>query len=477
MKKGELITIGLALLALSASAFAVLEYNTYQARNTIENTTLTVMDKTQSDDGTFTYTEPAHTPEFANSNQLSAVLFTQGSPTAPLSTAMGRWSPTQPGECTKEQHDAYSAVSADDGKRYPVWHPPVDPSGCSYGHEHGNNPSTSPLSKMGPILFGYVNETFMNAAPADTNVHRHEDHVGHKVVVASNVLFNPAGLHGTATPLYCDVLTKLHQGTHSPDAFTNSLHEQVNRMTCDDGTFVNTQLLSQIGPGGQFQQQCGTQTRIEAGTASPTNSPRTASVVQRGGSMGNRFLPTDFCMNKTRPSYFEIWKTQNGVARLDGNLAFGFAWYWAVSNPSRYYDPTKPNKMGRTIDTCWLKDPVLDQYLVISNPCVNLRKEAMKIASSTPGLTPQLAIPWDSKLSPFNGTQRSLRVDSFTLRNSAAVGGVETWYTDAFGLRPSKTPFPGSLKQTVSVKSHTPNQYAGRNLPASALNTSVHAPN
>ena len=34
----------------------------------------------------------------------------------------------------------------------------------------------------------------------------------------------------------CDVLTKLHQGTHSKDAFTNNLHELAYHIRCTDGT-------------------------------------------------------------------------------------------------------------------------------------------------------------------------------------------------------------------------------------------------
>jgi len=35
------------------------------------------------------------------------------------------------------------------------------------------------------------------------------------------------GVAGSVLEVRCDVLTKLHQGTHSKDAFTNNLHELV----------------------------------------------------------------------------------------------------------------------------------------------------------------------------------------------------------------------------------------------------------
>ncbi|GID91221.1 hypothetical protein Adi01nite_06330 [Amorphoplanes digitatis] len=67
--------------------------------------------------------------------------------------------------------------------------------------------------------------------------HRHEDHVGHKVLAVnnSNVIqgdngtsfFPPSG----PTLATCDILLKFHQGTHSPDAFSNN-HELLLNQRC-----------------------------------------------------------------------------------------------------------------------------------------------------------------------------------------------------------------------------------------------------
>src|SRR5688500_4767547 len=81
---------------------------------------------------------------------------------APDAMSMGIWNPTQEGECTKAIHDSYSAVNPFDGKRYPIWHPPVHPGSpavpatatspaiaavppCPFGHEHGMDPGESLL--------------------------------------------------------------------------------------------------------------------------------------------------------------------------------------------------------------------------------------------------------------------------------------------------------------------------------------------
>jgi hypothetical protein len=373
------------------------------------------------------------------------------------SAAMGIWKPTRPGECTQEQHDAYFAVGPDN-KRYPVWHPPVDPSGCFFGHEHGHDPALSPLNDRGPVLFGYVNEqhTLQNAMG-----HRHEDHVGHKVVVANRV---PYGATGSPTRLVCDILTKFHQGTHSADALTNNLHEQSVRMSCDDGMYANVQLLSMVGPAGQIVEPV-TKLKIEVGPAVPSDSPRIGNPLNPGKSYGARQIPTTTNIHVARPNFFEQWRTQNTIDGPDGNR-FRFAFYWNVSLPSRYYDPEQPNRMGRSIDACWLTNPLTNDYLVISNPCASVRN------SEEP-------INWDDPASPFNGTKRGLRPDSFTWRNA---NGVTFWYTDALGMNPQRKPCAGCVLQEVSIGTHYPlGQYsfrgAGGGIDGTATHPSVHAPN
>lgn len=108
------------------------------------------------------------------------------------SMAMGLWSPTKWDTCSKEFHDSYYEIGPDE-KKYPTWHPPVavDPATgktCTFGHEHGRNPSGSDLNSFidqqyGGVLFGYANERLdaYNASKGISNGMRHEDHVGHKI--------------------------------------------------------------------------------------------------------------------------------------------------------------------------------------------------------------------------------------------------------------------------------------------------------
>ena len=146
-----------------------------------------------------------------------------GTPTG-FAQSYGLWTPGPRDDCSAEAHNAYSVVGPD-GKLYPTWHPPVDPAtGCSFGHDHGRDPRGSALfAQVGPIPFGYANEQLDAYDPANP---RHEDHFGHKVEWENDVpLHFGSAAADQLFEIRCDVLTKLHQGTHSRDAFTNNMHE------------------------------------------------------------------------------------------------------------------------------------------------------------------------------------------------------------------------------------------------------------
>lgn len=328
--------------------------------------------------------------------------------------------------CTVAQHSAYSAIGPD-GKRYPVWHPPVDPSGCFYFHEHGANPATSPLDSLGPVLFGYVNEQ----AFLGPSTHRHEDHPGHKVFVANNAVFAPTAqalINAPLPPLTCHVLTKFHQGTHSQDAFTNNLHEQVVRLRCDNGWGFDVQMLSANGKAGTMRQQCGTQVLIAAGPAVPGDSP-TAPPLHRT-SMGDRFIPTDVCAERSRPDLFEVWKTQNLIRGPSGGIIVQWAFYYSVSDPSRYFSASG---LRRSVDQCYRV--VGGVFQTTSNPCLALRNNGTGVP-----------VTWDSEESPFKGTQRGVRLTGFNTNNA---NGPVVFYTDVLGINTSLVPFPGSVRQHV----------------------------
>ena len=139
------------------------------------------------------------------------------------------------GMCSIDVHNSYwTAVRNAGGELtyYPSWHPPIHDAGgpeeCRFTHEHGIDPRNSDLydedlpTNIG-APFGFVHPG-SGGAPG-----RVEDHVGHKIVVENDTFLttnNPFDVAGLNLNLFringqtvtCDWYSKLHQGTHSPDA-------------------------------------------------------------------------------------------------------------------------------------------------------------------------------------------------------------------------------------------------------------------
>lgn len=353
--------------------------------------------------------------------------------TAPRSRAMAAWTPTPADGCTREVHDRYATVGPD-GKLYPTWHPPVDPeTGCSFGHDHGRDPSGSDLAgEVGEIPFGYANEQLELVDPANP---RHEDHVGHKVEWENDLELEVRGAGSQLIRIRCDVLTKLHQGTHSKDAFANNLHELVYHLSCGNGTAMHVTLMSAIGNPGEFRRSCDRGVTIQAGPAVPANSPR-------GG--GFRAIPDRFCLEQEvlvgageSPNYFalnETWETSNSIRAEDGRELAFFNPYYQVRLPSRYHHPDLAPTVGRPIDVCYETEPNGDR--ATGGPC-----EQSTDNGQVAGVT------FDDPRSAFNGVRRVVDINANRVRNT---DGPEVWYTDPFGRNGRTQPFPGSVRQRLS---------------------------
>ena len=334
-------------------------------------------------------------------------------------------------ECPKWLHDTYWAFGPDN-KVYPTWHPPVHvtPSGsvqCAFGHEHGQDQrQSSLLATVGPIPFGYVNEQL---SPDDSNHQRNEDHVGHKVA-----LFN--GLEAieerSGTNITCDVLFKLHQGSHSPDALKNNTHERFLNYRCSNGFEVHWKSLQAFGSPNSFKDEVpnlygeniatngafppdqpgyGADRRIE-----PTERSMQGHLQIHGGHAeednGPLFGTTQLYCDTCQPAegfaaYVPTWNNtvwQGGPAEAlkdaGGNTVVGFGGgpYWHIKNSARYYDPngnqdpSNPNYViSRQIDQCY--DSSKPGYG--SRDCLIARKR-----------NNGQRIGWDSPLSPFKATIR-----------------------------------------------------------------------
>ena len=270
--------------------------------------------------------------------------------------SFGIWAPSTRDDCTQAQHDAYSVVGPDH-KRYPTWHPPMDPvTGCSFGHDHGRDPRGSALYReVGDIPFGYANEQLDVYDPLTT---RHEDHFGHKIEWENDIPMHFGSNAADALfDVRCDVLVKLHQGTHSKDAFTNNLHELVYHIRCRDGTEMHITMLAAIGTPGQFERSCDG-TTVVVGPATPANSPDGGGVriiADRTCVDRNILVPAGQFSNFG--TLHESWQTSNAIRRADGHTLAFFNPYFQVRLPSRFYDPAMTGIVGRPIDVCYEVTP------------------------------------------------------------------------------------------------------------------------
>jgi len=356
----------------------------------------------------------------------------------PASRAMYRWHPGSHDSCTQEQHDAYAVVGPD-GRSYPTWHPPTGPGGCSFGHEHGRDPHGSHLfAEVGDIPFGYASEMLAASDPAHP---RDEDHVGHKIEWENGVTLPVSGDGASSHTAVCDVLLKLHQGSHSADAFTNNLHELVYHLRCDDGSEMHVTLLVAIGKPGEFARSCRPGELVSAGSPTPSNSP---------AGFGVRLIPDRECVEQYMlvppgitsnydAALHESWHVYNSIERADGYTLAFFNPYFQVRLPSRFYDPRLSASLGRPIDVCY----------EMGAGGAGARGGACD-SSTGNGMLPTVA--FDDPQSRFNGASRQVDLNEVQLSNA---GGPTVWYSDALGHKASPTPFTGSIRQVISAVNRT----------------------
>ncbi|HQR17653.1 MAG TPA: hypothetical protein PK948_04760 [Gemmatimonadales bacterium] len=375
---------------------------------------------------------------------LSACAEDSGAPSPPVATgvsvAYDLWRPGPNDDCTAEIHNSYSVVGPD-GKLYPTWHPPVDPTtGCRFGHEHGRDPRGSDLyRRTGPIPFGYANEQLAIWDPTGI---RNEDHFGHKVEWENDVPFDlGGGVAGSVLQVKCDVLTKLHQGTHSKDAFTNNLHELVYHIDCTGGTRIGMTIMTAIGTPGEMVEACDHDVHLTVGPPTPLNSPD-------GG--GKRTIPDKACVERHilvppgQTSSFgsalhESWQVSANLRADNGHFLASVNPYYQVFYPSRFYDPALPNFTGRVVDLCFATEANGD------------RANGWLCDQATANGT-LTSLAFDDPRSPFNGVRRQVDINGNRIDNA---DGPEVWYTDPFGNHGRTAPFPGSIRQVVAKMDNT----------------------
>ena len=354
--------------------------------------------------------------------------------TAPPSRAFAIWRPGPMETCTQAQHDAYAVVGPD-GKVYPAWHPPTGPGGCTFGHEHGRDPRESDLwDDAEGLPFGHANEVLAASDPANV---RDEDHVGHKVEWENDLDMEFGGAGGAIFSKTCDVLTKLHQGTHSRDAFTNNVHELIYHIRCDDGTEMHVTMLAAIGEPGEFRRACDRDVVVTVGPAVPANSPSGGGfrAIPDRTCIDQHLLVPDGEQSNTSAALHETWETSNQVRRADGHTLAFFNPYFQVRRPSRFHDPALHPTVGRPMDVCY----------EVTATGEETRGGACDAATQNGAIT---GITYDDPRSPFNGADHFVDINANRISNP---DGPEVWYTDAYGRNGRSDPFPDSIRQRIAV--------------------------
>ncbi len=418
-------------------------------------------------------------------------------------------------------HNQYYVIGYD-GIKYPTWHPPVVTNPitgvgkCYFGHEHGTDPQTyvhwndivqhfgkdingdgiisamiinpltgqiTPGDRAG-IPFGIANEhmdQYYNQENRDSVFVRHEDHVGHKIEVANyesdtlnNSTHTMAQLPGTTginvpyykagsetyqpTGIVCTHLHKFHQGTHSPDAVRNNLHEVIFHSTCTSvdtnginapayypsNTVILTGMMA-FGNPGEYLRFCfnDRMTKVCADGKNPDgtcviNDPLISKLPKAiysdtlGRNMVDKYCLDNFSKLNPGLNYFnpyELWQGDLRIQKADGDMLAEHGRQWDVLDPVRFIDSTSTTGISYNSSQCASGGAFSNiQYIGGCN-------------SRTQN------IPWDSPLSGFRGLKRTTYFGRNRVSNP---GGPDVWWTDPLGGNASPTQFTSGLKQRIS---------------------------
>ncbi|MDB3936112.1 hypothetical protein N9383_05280 [Granulosicoccus sp.] len=347
--------------------------------------------------------------------------------------------PRRSGECSVEVHDRYW-VRDSNGVTHPTWHPAVDPqTGCRFAHEHGDDPRLSPNYVFAEgVPFGI---THGNGG----GLMRHEDHVGHKVVVQSDwglVDGNPQnGQQPQSDPIRrtgtsCDWLSKIHQGSWSRDALANNAHEYFLNLRCTDGVQIRLKQLVTFGPPELVTNICDNPAVNQANALTYpdfTSQAFTSGVASTSGTAVTQALDgkREFaCIKNVRwkDRLEELWKS-DGVIEFPGGGFINFSPYYVVLNPARY------------LDHRWAARGAANGYVSSLDLCFDdndvYRGLPMGFCNSVPEDLAQLPseLRQQDIRNPMNGTRRVIHPKGIVVYTANETGSdpLVTFCTDRLG--------------------------------------------
>lgn len=363
--------------------------------------------------------------------------------------AYGIWQPGRGDTCPAWLHDANSVVGPD-GLRYPAWHPPAvrNPATgrrCRFGHEHGRDPGGSHLigwiarAMRAPggrgasgVPFGVANQALDRFAAASGDAARHEDHVGHKIEWVNDLeLRRPAPGGSEPAGVTCDVLTKVHQGSHSHDALGNNVHELIYAARCSDGAELLVTKLAAFGEANSFTRSCEPDAPVGAGTSHSYPPGEGARLIPDRECVERHLLVGEGSLSDYRLGLYEEWRSVNELRADDGRRLAFFDPSFSVLNPSRYAGAA--GAIARTIGACFETEPGTGD---------RARGGYCEAARAYGG-----PLSFDDPRSGFDGGLREVGLGETEVTNG---GGPGVWFTDPYGGSGATEPFAGSIRQLIS---------------------------
>jgi hypothetical protein len=149
----------------------------------------------------------------------------------------------------------------------------------------------------------------------------------------------------------------------------------------------------------------------------------------------------------------DTWYSALSLLRSDGTeLAFVDPSF-AVVSPSRYFDTTRIDAIGHSIDLCYYgvnaAGELIDSPLRAGEVVLQVRgPECAAVAPNGPSTPLITRVAYDDPRSPFNGCQRTVTLGATRISN--AGGPTATFYSDPYGRATRAGSFVGGVKQYVS---------------------------
>lgn len=347
------------------------------------------------------------------------------------------------------------------------------------------------------LPFGYANtqaDVWFKAQGVATM--RHEDHNGHKVEwandetdLASHTMSdvknagvwmgrNGNGVVALDSGMRCFFLGKVHQGSSTPDAFRHNLHEvmffqdcrhqqDVERCvdagdlsTCPDTHPENARVslvtLHPFGASGgftRFAPLCGVERRLDP--QDRVSAGHSEYSPHYPGGDGDREIPTRDCVERGflvagtafSGNAYEAWPASLGIRTTDGRpVVAGPDLLFDVNDAVRYYYP-EAQKALRGYQR--LRPELAGTDLGYMQDACGETLESRRARHGLCDTGDAARLEWDDPRAGFRGINRGMYFKAAILDNRS---GPTSWYTDPFGNRASRTPFPGALRQFVSAR-------------------------